>query len=390
MNPSSLVRLVAIANVLWALGALAQPVPQRMAFTGNLTNSGAPTMGTHSFIFTLFDMASGGTVAWTETQSLPVNNGVVTTVLGNTTALTPAILNGAPLFLEVSVDGTTLTPRVSIVSVPYAVRAGVASSLGALQPNDVQRRVTGTCTGANAIQTIDAMGNVTCVATAGGAGDITSVTTAAGSGLTGGVASGDAALAVDGTVQRRGAAPNDLACPSGRYVQAISGTGAPTCILDSDTGVNAVNNGAGIGASVAGRTLNISNTGVLAVASANGAITASAAVGTVTLTANFAGTGAASTIARSDHSHPMSCGRRSGAAGASSSIRCGAGEQLVGGGCNTSGTPVTESFPFNDCSPFFCLFCDASATRCNANAWSCSVASGTVTASALCCTTPLQ
>src|SRR5438477_5972235 len=58
----------------------------------------------------------------------------------------------------------------------------------------IQSRVTGTCGGANAIQTIAADGSVTCVSVAGGTGDITGVY--AGNGLTGGGASGEVTLTV--------------------------------------------------------------------------------------------------------------------------------------------------------------------------------------------------
>ena len=54
--------------------------------------------------------------------------------------------------------------------------------------------MTGVCGGANAIQSINANGGVTCVSVAGGTGDITGVYP--GNGLTGGGASGEVTLTV--------------------------------------------------------------------------------------------------------------------------------------------------------------------------------------------------
>ncbi len=202
--------------------AFAQGVPQRLSFTGNLTNSGAPETGTHNFIFRLFDAPTNGTQAWTETQNnLTITNGMVYATLGVNTPLTPTIFNGATLYLEVQIDSTTLAPRSQVTSVPYAIRAGVANSaetLGALTPGQVQQRIASTCTGANAIQTIDPTGNVTCVSTAGGTGDITSVI--AGAGLQGGAATGDATLAL-------------VTCAMG---QVLKSTGAGWgCASDNDS-----------------------------------------------------------------------------------------------------------------------------------------------------------
>lgn len=392
MKHSNLVRAFALANALWALAALGQGVPQQLSFTGNLTGSGGPATGTHNFVFRLFDSASGGTVAWAETQNnLVVNNGLVITTLGATTPFTPAILNGAPLFLEVSVDGSALSPRVPVLSVPYAIRAGIANtaaSLGALAPSDVQRRVTGVCSGGNAIQTIDATGTVVCVPV--GTGDITGVTTAGGSGLTGGTASGDANLTVDTSVQRRGVAPNDLTCPVGQYVRSISATGAAICAVENDTGVNAVTPGSGISASIAGRTLTLGNTGVLSLTSGNAFLTAAVAAGAANITANVGTT--PNTLAAGNHGHNLGCGYRAVSAAAGSttvSVTCNAGEVLTGGGCNSDGT-IEDSNPFQSCPPSIFCVCFA-GSRCSADSWRCTRASGTsVTAYAMCCDSPVR
>lgn len=253
---SKMTRTVVLAIVLVAAGAWAQGVPQQLSFTANLSNSGAPATGNHSFVFTLFDAVIGGTVTWTETQAtVAVNNGLVFTRLGLTTPLTPTILNGAPLWLEVSVDGTALSPRAPVASVPYAIRAGVANSaesLGALLASEVQKRVNGTCAGANAIQSIDADGGVGCVAIAGGTGDITAVNTSGTSGLAGGALTGDVNLSL-------------ATCPINQVLKS-TGTGW-SCQADSNSGgtVTSITAGAGLmGGAI---------TGVGTIAIGNGAVT---------------------------------------------------------------------------------------------------------------------
>ena len=56
------------------------------------------------------------------------------------------MLDGRQLWLELTVAGTVMSPRLSVVSVPYALRAQTAAEagrLGSLQPADVQVRVAG-------------------------------------------------------------------------------------------------------------------------------------------------------------------------------------------------------------------------------------------------------
>jgi hypothetical protein len=162
-------RVVAFAVLVLSVSGLAQGIPTRVSFTANLKDASGPVSGSHTFVFKLYDAATGGTQAWTETWSaLEVTQGLVFAELGATAPLGPAVLNGAALFLEVSVDGTVLSPRLAVTSAPYAVRAGIANTserLGTLRPDEVQRRVTGSCPGA--ISGIDADGGVTCATPSG-------------------------------------------------------------------------------------------------------------------------------------------------------------------------------------------------------------------------------
>ncbi len=181
---------------------LAQTVPGSISFNARLTDTaGAAISGSHAMGFALYDTGSGGAALWTENASAASfsSEGVTFVELGATTPLTTSTLDGRKLYLEVSVDGTTLLPRLAIVSVPYAIRASLAATaltVGSLTEAAIQRRVTGTCNAGQAVRSIDASGGVQCENLASTGGDITAVTTAAGSGLIGGSAAGDVALSL--------------------------------------------------------------------------------------------------------------------------------------------------------------------------------------------------
>ena len=97
---------------------------------------GKPLSGEVGITFLIFKEAQGGEPLWVETQSILLDNaGHYKAQLGATSA------NGIPLdlfstgearWLEVQVAGQAPTARVLLASVPYALKAGDASTLGGL------------------------------------------------------------------------------------------------------------------------------------------------------------------------------------------------------------------------------------------------------------------
>lgn len=119
---------LALALLLWAPRATAA-VPTTLSYAGYLDQGGTPYTGNITAVFELYRDATGGTAIWTETfPTITVAGGVFAVELGLSQPLDLTIFNGMPVFLAVTLNGTTLTPRSAMRSVPYARRAGLADS----------------------------------------------------------------------------------------------------------------------------------------------------------------------------------------------------------------------------------------------------------------------
>src|SRR5579863_1587417 len=111
-------------------------VPRLMKFSGDLHDAaGKPLNGPVDVTFSLYNTEAGGDALWFETQSVQANE------LGQYTALLGAMhTDGLPVDLFTSGEVRWLgiqvgseaeqQPRVLLVSVPYALKAGDAETLG--------------------------------------------------------------------------------------------------------------------------------------------------------------------------------------------------------------------------------------------------------------------
>jgi len=112
-------------------GTTTEMVPRLVKFSGHIDSVSSTTVGV---TFALYSQQTGGTPLWLETQNVTVNaNGYYSVYLGANST------NGVPLdvfsstqaqWLGVQPAGQAEQPRVLLVSVPYALKAADADTLG--------------------------------------------------------------------------------------------------------------------------------------------------------------------------------------------------------------------------------------------------------------------
>ena len=241
---------------------LAQALTPAFTYQGELRSAGSPANASFDMQFRLYGAEAGGSQIGPLVTRLavPVANGLFSVPLD----FGAAQFAGDRQWLEIAIRPAgggayeTLSPRTEVTAAPYAWSAAVAlansvttTSLvdGAVQASDiaagavgttqinaaqVQRRVSGTCSGTQGVQSVNADGTVVCGSFAGGAGTVTSIAT--GAGLTGGpiTASGTISVAPGGIgateinaseVQRRVTGT----CAGPNYVQQINADGTVGC-----------------------------------------------------------------------------------------------------------------------------------------------------------------
>jgi len=111
--------LFVACGLLIASGVIAA-VPTQMNVQGRLLNAGSPMAGSHPATFRIYEAATGGTTLWTESSSLTVQGGIFSAILGQTTPIPPIVFGSASRWLEVTVDGSTLAPRLQLTTSAYA------------------------------------------------------------------------------------------------------------------------------------------------------------------------------------------------------------------------------------------------------------------------------
>ncbi len=118
-------------------------VPLEINHQGRLHDAlGVPLDGSHDLTVRIYDTATGGSAAWTEQHTgVALDNGYYTLQVGAVSALDDTLFDGNTLYLSLQVDaGAELSPRLPLVSVPYAIRAEtatVADSAGSVSWSDV-------------------------------------------------------------------------------------------------------------------------------------------------------------------------------------------------------------------------------------------------------------
>ena len=119
--------LLIISMCLWA-----QNVPQTIDYQGRLADSdGNYLNGVVTVNFLIFNVETGGTALWTETQDVSTANGIFHVQLGSVAAFPGTLFDNSVRWLELIVGGETLSPRTCIASVPYSIKSETAYTVEA-------------------------------------------------------------------------------------------------------------------------------------------------------------------------------------------------------------------------------------------------------------------
>lgn len=111
-------------------------VAPKMTHQGRLLNSsGQPvTDGNYNVTYALYNVSTGGTALHTETKSVAVKNGLFSSDIGVTKAITTPEIFAQPLYLELTVNGETLSPRQELMGAPYAMSLTAGAVVQGIQP----------------------------------------------------------------------------------------------------------------------------------------------------------------------------------------------------------------------------------------------------------------
>ncbi len=125
-NKSVIVGLMAL-SLLWTISAAAQ-VPGLWTYEGYLTEDGVALNDTVTVVVELFDADAEGVRSFLELhEDVDVVEGEFSLLLGSINPdgnpLNDSVLTGELMYLQLTVDGDVLEPRVPLGTVPYAARA---------------------------------------------------------------------------------------------------------------------------------------------------------------------------------------------------------------------------------------------------------------------------
>ena len=115
--------ILLLGVVVIMVGCTAGELPPRFSHQGRLLDdAGRPVAdGSYSMRYNLYDSTStSASPVYTETKTITVEDGLFTTSIGSSGYITPSIFS-QPTYMEITIDGETLTPRQLLQGAPYAM-----------------------------------------------------------------------------------------------------------------------------------------------------------------------------------------------------------------------------------------------------------------------------
>ncbi len=133
--------LVALVCALWA------DPPIKLQYQGKITQNDTALNGLYDITFRLYSGSCGGTLLWTENHDgtdasqVTITNGLFDVILGEGVSFPDvATTFNQPLWLEIEVDGTVMSPCEAFNPVPYAMYA--IASPGGGSGDNIQNQYT--------------------------------------------------------------------------------------------------------------------------------------------------------------------------------------------------------------------------------------------------------
>jgi len=127
--------ILVLAQIGWA------DLPATISYQGVLKDNNGQIVadGPYSLTFAITDTLGnkqGTPTPWSETHNVTTAEGIFEVILGSITPFANyAIRFNYPYWLEITVDGSVLSPRTKLNAVPYAFRAeGIRSDVTAFHP----------------------------------------------------------------------------------------------------------------------------------------------------------------------------------------------------------------------------------------------------------------
>ncbi len=111
--------------MIWLSAQLLAAVPPMINYQGRLTDAAGTPVPDDDYVvfFSIYDVPSGGTALWTETQFVTATDGLISVLLGSTTPLTDTVFSSTTRYLGVRIGAAPeLSPRKILATVPYAHR----------------------------------------------------------------------------------------------------------------------------------------------------------------------------------------------------------------------------------------------------------------------------
>ena len=182
--------VVLLVSILFALSLSTAQIPHTLSYQGILADSsGAPKPdGAYNFTFRLYNVSSGGSALWSETQSAQVKHGLFSAILGSVNPIPDSVRFDQQYWLGVQVaSDPELSPRMQLTSVGSSMnslRADVAQSVpdgsitsGKIADGQVVKSINNlhdnlTMRGANGASVTTNGDTITVTASGGGGGGI--------------------------------------------------------------------------------------------------------------------------------------------------------------------------------------------------------------------------